>query len=91
MHLVGCFVSFSFSLHAGAFLVVSLLFRCKKKERKKKEKKRKRKKSISTDKKKIYTGKRDTASEESIKAKERESGRLTKKRCIQGETSSLTS
>ena len=30
MHLVGCFVSFSFSLHAGAVLVVSLLFRCKK-------------------------------------------------------------
>ena len=29
MHLVGCFVSFSFSLHAGAVLVVSLLFRCK--------------------------------------------------------------
>ena len=28
MHLVGCFVSFSFSLHAGAVLVVSLLFRC---------------------------------------------------------------
>ena len=34
----------------------------------------------------IYTGKRDTASEES-KAKERESDRLTKKRCIQGEFS----
>ena len=33
-----------------------------------------------------YTGKRDTASEES-KAKERESDRLTKKRCIQGEFS----
>ena len=34
----------------------------------------------------IYTGKRDTASEES-KAKERESDKLTKKRCIQGEFS----
>ena len=34
----------------------------------------------------IYTGKRDTASEES-KAKGRESDRLAKKRCIQGEIS----
>ena len=42
--------------------------------------------SLRVEKEAIYTGKRDTASEES-KAKERESDRLTKKRCIQGEFS----
>ena len=35
----------------------------------------------------IYTGKRDTASEESKAKGDRESDRLTKKRCIQGEFS----